>query len=94
MAYYETSSSEEEDTPSRKKTKTPGGTAGTSNLADECVPFTLEDYPGELSRPCPTLDNYPVTPVASQLYSSTLDLCASLRSRTRTYPSAKCDPLH
>jgi len=50
MAYYETSSSEEEDTPSRKKTKMPGGTAGTSNLADECVPFTLEDYPGEYQK--------------------------------------------
>jgi len=47
MAYYKTSSSEEEDTPSRKKTKMPGGTAGTNNLVDEYVPFTLEDYPGE-----------------------------------------------
>jgi len=50
MAYYKTSSSEEEDTPSRKKTKMPGGTAGTSNLVDECVPFTLEDYPGEYQK--------------------------------------------
>jgi len=50
MAYYKTSSSEEEDTPSRKKTKTPGGTAGTSNLADECVLFTLEDYPWEYQK--------------------------------------------
>jgi len=49
---------------------------------------------GILSRPCPTLDNDPVTPVASQHYSSTPDLYASLQSQTRTYPSTKCDPLH
>ena len=42
----------------------------------------------------PNSGSYPVTLVASQHCSSTLDLCALLRSRTRTYPSAKCDPLH
>jgi len=42
----------------------------------------------------PNSGSYPVTPVASQHCSSTLDLCTSLQSRTRTYPSAKCDPLH
>jgi len=47
-----------------------------------------------VSRPCPTPDSYPVTPVTSQHCSSIPDLCALLRSRTRTYPSAKCDPLH
>jgi len=56
--------------------------------------MSLAPKRGILSRPCPTPDNYPVTPVASQLYSSTPDLCASLRSRTCTYPSAKCNPLH
>jgi len=47
-----------------------------------------------LSRPCPTPDSYPVTPDSSQHCNSTPVLCASLRSRTCTYPSAKCDPLH
>ena len=47
LAYYQASFSEEEDTPSRKKTKKPGGTSGTSNLVHECEPFTLEDYPWE-----------------------------------------------
>jgi len=47
-----------------------------------------------LSRPCPTPDSYPVTPVSSQHCNSTPVLCEPLRSRTRTYPSAKCDPLH
>jgi len=47
-----------------------------------------------LSRPCPTLDSYPVTLVTSQHCSSTPVLCTSLRSRMRTYPSIKCDPLH
>jgi len=42
----------------------------------------------------PNSGSYPVTPVASQHCSSTPDLCALLRSRTRTYPSTKCDPLH
>jgi len=56
--------------------------------------YAPSDVSGLLSRPCPTLDSYPVTLVASQLYSSTPDLCASLRSRMCTYPSAKCDPLH
>ena len=48
----------------------------------------------DLSRPCPTPDSYLVTPVASQHCSSTPVLCALLRSWMRTYPSAKCDPLH
>jgi len=66
----------------------------SSNDTGPSEPVAPEEGRGHLSRPCPTPDSYPVTPVASQHYSSTPVLCASLRSQTRTYPSVKCDPLH
>ena len=46
-AYYRASSSEEEDSPTRKKTKAPGGATGTSRLDDELGLLSVEDYHGE-----------------------------------------------
>ena len=43
LDYYRDSPSEEEDTPVRKKTKTPGGTGRKRNLGDEHAPFAVED---------------------------------------------------
>jgi len=75
----------------------PGTDTTNTNLKNESSwspHYPLNCDPRQLSRPCPTPDSYLVTPVASQHCSSTPDLCALLRSRTRTYPSVKCDPLH
>ena len=47
LGYYRASSSEEEDTPTRKKPKTPGGATGMSRLEDECGLLSVEDCYGE-----------------------------------------------
>ena len=43
LVYYETSSGEE-DTPARKRTKVLGQGTGRSNIGGDDVPFTVEDF--------------------------------------------------
>jgi len=45
-SYYRASSSEGEETPRKKKTKTPGGATGEGNIANEFAQSIDEDYTG------------------------------------------------
>jgi len=45
-SHYRASSSEGEETPRKKKTKTPGGATGEGNIANEFAQSIDGDYPG------------------------------------------------